>query len=169
MIGVVLLIMPSVIIPSISDEQSSFAREDYPNFNLGVFITLTASVCSGFAYLSMRKIGMSVHPVTNTFYFGVLNVQSCFLLSIVLKEEIIEPLNWTTVGLLVLVGFFGWIAQEGVTAAVSLAPAARVAPINYMQVIIAWIADVVLFNTPVMWTDILGTFMIIFFTFISTL
>ena len=55
------------------------------------------------------------------------------------------------------------------TAAVSIEKAARVAPINYTQVVIAWLADVFLFDTKVMWTDIVGTLMIIFFTFISTL
>ena len=90
-------------------------------------------------------------------------------MSIVLREEIVEPLTWTTFGLLAAVGLFGWIAQEGVTAAVSIEKAARVAPINYIQVIIAWLSDVFLFGTKVMWTDIVGTLMIIFFTFISTL
>ena len=110
MVGVVMLTHPSLLIPSIADEQSIYSREDYPNFNWGVVATLSASIMSGFAYLSMRKIGMSVHPVTNTFYFGVLNVQSCFFLMIVLKEPVPEPLTLSTFGLLAAVGLTGWIA-----------------------------------------------------------
>ena len=110
MLGVVMLTSPTLLIPSITDENSTYRKEDYPHFNWGVVVTLSASVCSGFAYLSMRKIGMSVHPVTNTFYFGVLNVQSCFALSAALKEEIVEPLTWASFGLLMAIGFFGWIA-----------------------------------------------------------
>ena len=110
MVGVIFLTQPSLLISSISDDQSTYSREDYPNFNWGVVATLSASIMSGFAYLSMRKIGMSVHPVTNTFYFGVLNVQSCFFLMIVLKEPVPEPLTWNTFGLLAAVGLTGWIA-----------------------------------------------------------
>ena len=116
----------------VSDEYSTYAREDYPHFNWGVVVTLSASLMSGMAYLSMRKIGMSVHPVTNTFYFGVLNVQSCFFLMAVLEKPVAEPLTWFSFGLLAAVGLTGWIAQEGVTAAVSLEKAARVSPINYI-------------------------------------
>ena len=78
-------------------------------------------------------------------------------------------MTWFSFGLLAAVGLTGWIAQEGVTAAVSLEKAARVSPINYIQVVIAWLADVLLFNTKVVWTDIVGTFMIIFFTFLNAL
>lgn len=43
------------------------------------------------------------------------------------------------------------------------------APINYTQVVIAWVADVCLFDADVMWTDILGTVLILTFTFFNTL
>jgi len=36
-------------------------------------------------------------------------------------------------------------------------------------VIIAWAADVALMGHQVKWTDILGTVMILFFTFVSTI
>ena len=74
-----------------------------------------------------------------------------------------------TFGLLAAIGFFGWLAQEGVTAAVSAAPAAKVAPINFNQVVIAWVADVLLFNHKILWTDVVGSLLIVVFTFINSL
>ena len=71
--------------------------------------------------------------------------------------------------LLVLVGFCGWVAQEGVAKAVGLAPAARMAPINYLQVVIAWLADVLLFESKVYWTDIVGTILVLIFSFMAAL
>jgi len=43
------------------------------------------------------------------------------------------------------------------------------APFNYFQVVIAFFVDVVMLGTEVNWTDILGTFLVLFFTIISTL
>ena len=77
MLGVVLVTKPSLLLSSIDDD-SDVSRDNYPYFYLGVTFALSASIISGFAYLAMRKIGDSVHPVTQTFLFGVLNVQSCF-------------------------------------------------------------------------------------------
>ena len=77
MTGVIFLTKPELMVPS-SVDKSSKNLEEYPYFYLGVTFALSASLISGFAYLAMRKIGDSVHPVTQTFLFGVLNVQSCF-------------------------------------------------------------------------------------------
>jgi drug/metabolite transporter (DMT)-like permease len=63
----------------------------------------------------------------------------------------------------------GWLAQEGVSKAVAIAEASSMAPINYIQVIIALLADILLMNHQLKWTDILGTILILFFTFLSTL
>ncbi len=41
------------------------------------------------------------------------------------------------------------------------------APMNYLQVIIAWLADVIFFDMKVHWTDILGTVLVLIFTFLS--
>ena len=43
------------------------------------------------------------------------------------------------------------------------------APMNYLQVVIAWLADVMLLDHDVIWTEILGTILILLFTFLNTL
>jgi len=48
------------------------------------------------------------------------------------KAELEEPIDAKSASLLLCVGFFGWICQEYVSKALGLAPAARMAPINYI-------------------------------------
>ena len=48
-----------------------------------------------------------------------------------------------------------------------MAPAARMAPLNYLQVIIAWLADILFFDMQVHWTDLVGTCLVLIFTFLS--
>ena len=111
-----------------------------------MILTLTGSICSGFAYLTMRKLGTSISSVVTTMYFGLFLVPACMITSLALGDKLETPVEGEAILYLLLVGLFGWIAQEGVSKAVSLAPAARMAPINYLQVVIAWIADILLFD-----------------------
>ena len=62
MLGVIFLCFPELLIPSlreanIGDSAQADRKAEYPHYNLGVFITLGGSICSGFAYLTMRKLG----------------------------------------------------------------------------------------------------------------
>lgn len=120
--------------------------EKYPHYNLGVCLALTGSVCSGIAYLTMRKLGSTINSAVITMYFGAFSVVFYCAMSWIMGEEIEEPIGGKAILLLSLVGLFGWLAQEGVSKAVSMAEASRMAPINYLQVILAWLADVILFG-----------------------
>ena len=55
------------------------------------------------------------------------------------------------------------------TKATSLEKAGRVAALNYIQVVMAWIFDITVFGAVVKWTDLVGTFFIVGFTLMSTL
>ena len=136
--------------PSLRDDENSSVLaerdEKYPHFKLGVILALTGSICSGFAYLTMRKLGTSISSVVTTMYFGLFLVPACMITSLALGDKIETPIDGQAVWYLFLVGIFGWIAQEGVSKAVGLAPAARMAPINYLQVVMAWVADIAFFD-----------------------
>ena len=83
MLGVVFLACPGLIIPSMREDDPVLSRraELYPQFGLGVAFALCGSLCSGFAYLTMRKLGTEVSSVTTTFYFGVFSVPFYLLIS----------------------------------------------------------------------------------------
>lgn len=46
--------------------------------------------------------------------------------------------------------------------------AGRAAPINYLQVVIAWVCDVLLFGKKATWVELLATLLIVSFTFINS-
>lgn len=134
LLGVVFIAQPQLLVPSLRDGSETLDRraEEYPHYVTGVVITLLGSLASGIAYLSMRKLGTGISSVVTTFYFGALSVPLCFICSLAMGDEVHGPVTGGAILLLSLVGLFGWIAQEGVSKAVGMAPAARMAPINYL-------------------------------------
>lgn len=170
-LGVVILTNPTLIFPWLTESQArSYDLNEYPEFYTGVIIALSGSIASGFAYLSMRRLGTTVHALANPYYFGLFTLPACLIVNFSLGD-VFSPdmITWTGIGLLLVTGIFGWIAQEGVSKAMQVEKAGRAAPINYLQVVIAWIADVCFFGASATWTDLLGTFCIVFFTFYGAL
>jgi len=117
----------------------------------------------------MRKLGTEIHSSVNPLWFGVFSVIACYIGMVALSDPIVEEFTWEAIGILMAVGFFGWIAQEGVSKAMQVEKAGRAAPLNYLQVVIAWVADVFLFDMRVKWTAVLGTVCIVLFTLLSTI
>jgi drug/metabolite transporter (DMT)-like permease len=71
--------------------------------------------------------------------------------------------------LLIGTGIFGWLCQECISIAISMELAGRVAVLNYLQIVICFIFDISFLDRKVHWSDLLGTFMIIFFSFLGAL
>ena len=65
--------------------------------------------------------------------------------------------------------FLAWISMAGMTIAFQMEKAGRVSPLNYIQVVLAWIFDVCFFGATVRWTDLVATFFIIGFTFLGAI
>jgi drug/metabolite transporter (DMT)-like permease len=116
MLGVVMLTNPSLLFPSLGDK-FSYDSEKYPHFYLGVLVGLFGSLSSGFAYLMMRRMGTNIHSLHGPLYFGTFNVTTCYITSLSIGEQVMEPYSKQGLILLTLVGIFGWIAQEGVSKA----------------------------------------------------
>ncbi|TNV77408.1 hypothetical protein FGO68_gene6316 [Halteria grandinella] len=174
MVGVVILTNPSTIIPQqYLAQQVTVADKDnteYPFYNYGIVSALMGSVFSGFAYFSMRRLGTRVNPTINTFYFATSScVLSFITFSVVPGQRIFSQIDWESVGLLILTGLLGWIAQEGVAKALQTEKAGRAASLNYLQVVIAFLADTIFFKRESSWTDYLGSTLILLFTLINSL
>ena len=80
----------------------------------------------------MRRMGTNIHSLHGPLYFGTFNVTACYMTSVVIGEQVMEPYSKQGLMLLSLVGIFGWIAQEGVSKAMQVEKAGRAAPINYL-------------------------------------
>ena len=59
MVGVILMTNPGLILPQtfINEQDIEKQNLEYPYYYLGAFFCLSGSVCSGFAYLYMRRTG----------------------------------------------------------------------------------------------------------------
>lgn len=62
-------------------------------------------------------------------------------------------------------GITSWAGTHFVQLALMETQTVKVAPINYLQVAIAWVADILLFNKQATKRELLATFCIVFFTF----
>jgi hypothetical protein len=118
MFGVLLLANPTLIFPFLKESRGrSFDVNKYPHFYLGVFVALCGSVSSGFAYLTMRRMGTHIHALHGPLYFGVFNIIACYILAIAVGDEMKAPFSSYGLFLISVVGIFGWLAQEGVSTA----------------------------------------------------
>lgn len=126
-----MLCNPSLVFPFLKD-QISYDSEKYPHFYLGVLVGLSGSLSSGFAYLMMRKMGTNIQRLHGPLYFGTFNVTTCYMTSLVIGEQVMEPYSKQGLTLLTLIGIFGWLAQEGVSKAMQVEKAGRAAQINYL-------------------------------------
>jgi drug/metabolite transporter (DMT)-like permease len=88
---------------------------------------------------------------------------------IVTGDSVVMNTDWYTFLLLFLVLFFGWTSLLGLTIAFGIDIPGRVAPFNYLQVVMALFFDVLFFDATFRWTDIVGTIFIIGFTFSSSI
>ena len=70
--------------------------------------------------------------------------------------------------MLILTGFAGWMAQEGISKAVQLEKAGRVAVFNYLQIVVCFIFDGFYLGRKIHWTDIVGTILVLCFTFVGS-
>lgn len=112
----------------------------------------------------MRIMGQSLKDGVNPLYFGTFSVYASFMQMSLQGDPLVEEYDWFTIAALFLMAFLGWVAQIGVTKSLSLEKAGRTAPLNYLQVVMAWIFDITCFGATAKWTDIVGTLFICGFT-----
>jgi drug/metabolite transporter (DMT)-like permease len=80
----------------------------------------------------MRKLGKVLNPHITLLYFGLFSIYASILMNFLLDNPIAEPFDFYTTFLLVTMAFLGWVAQIGVTKALSLDKAGRCAALNYL-------------------------------------
>jgi drug/metabolite transporter (DMT)-like permease len=100
---------------------------------LGALCILIATIARAFVQIHIRKMVQTEHTAAIVFYFSAI----ASLLSLLTL-----PFGWTlpgleTLGLLVLAGFIGGLAQILVTSSYRFGPASMLAPYDYASMIFA--------------------------------
>jgi len=113
MFGLIILVKPKLILGSSFIKQENLQEKAYPHFYLGAVFAFIAAICSAFAYLMVRLASsMKLHSSLNGFYFGfIATILSIIVLGVV-DFPIKEEMTFYSTGMMLLIGFFGFLGQD---------------------------------------------------------
>jgi drug/metabolite transporter (DMT)-like permease len=147
LLGVVLIVRPSFLFGSGPERLDMLA----------VALALLGALFSASAYVTIRKLGRTEHPLVIVFYFTLVTVPAS--IPGVLAEAV-WPTPWEW---LVLLGV-GITAQGGqvyLTQGLQLEPAGRATAVGYLQIVFAALWGVIFFaDLPDRWT-VMGALVIL--------
>lgn len=124
---------------------------------LGVGIALAGAICSAAAYVTVRRLAVTEHPLVIVLYFTLVAFPASLLWAI--PEWLAPtPLEWL---MLLGIGITTQIGQVCLTYGLSREPAARAMAVGYLQVAFAVLWGVTLFAEVPAWTTIAGAALII--------
>tara|TARA_B100001559_G_C16470646_1_gene608815 strand:- start:686 stop:1492 length:807 start_codon:yes stop_codon:yes gene_type:complete len=130
---------------------------------ISIFIAISGSLLTGISYVLVRKATLlNEHPLVVMYYFPLFTVPlSAPLAYYYWVNPSIEA--WV---FLLLVGIFTQSGQFFLTHGYKELPAAQAAPLSYIQVPIATVIGLLLFDEKITMTFILGSLMILLSIFI---
>ena len=126
--------------------QPSFAA-----FGAVALIPLATAVTFAFYILVTRGLSRQIHPVTLQFHTGLVASLFCIPILILAHgsgSEFFDPVWPTKIAWLLLLGagFFGTLSHLMMTYALSLAPSATLAPLQYFELPVATFFGYLVFN-----------------------
>jgi drug/metabolite transporter (DMT)-like permease len=130
---------------------------------LPVLIAVTGALTTALAYVSVRSLGRSEHPLVIVFYFPLVAVP------LSLPFVALDPVVPTAAELLWLlgVGLFTQLGQVSLTRGLTALPAARATAISYVQVVFAGLWGWLLFDERIDTATIGGAALVLLATLIS--
>ncbi|QPN68626.1 DMT family transporter [Synechococcus sp. CBW1006] len=156
-LGVLLVAQPAALL-------GGMGRASAPSLPLiPVLIALAGALCTALAYVSVRQLGRSEHPLVIVFYFPLVAVP----LSLPLVA--LDPVMPTPVELLWLVGvgLFTQLGQVWLTRGLTALPAAKATAISYAQVVFAGLWGWLIFQEGIDGWTLLGAVLVLLATLLS--
>lgn len=102
-------------------------------FDPAALVPLVGAVFLAIAMIMVRRLSRSEHSATIVFYF---TITATLVSAASLPWQWVTP-DWTGIALLAAIGLIGGCAQFAMTQAFRLAPAALVAPLEYLSLVFA--------------------------------
>jgi drug/metabolite transporter (DMT)-like permease len=156
--GVLLVARPAEIMGSVASlaDSASLAGP-------AVLIAVAGAFCTALAYVSVRSLARSEHPLVIVFYFPLVAVP------LSLPLVLLNPVAPTPVELLWLlgVGVFTQLGQVLLTSSLAALPAARATAISYVQVAFAGLWGWLLFGEALDGWTVAGAALVLAATLIS--
>eukprot|EP00347_Sterkiella_histriomuscorum_P011479 403372297 len=177
MFGVILLTQPQLIFPflvedtqtnnsTVDDSLEEGVAKNLSDYFFGVSLALFGAMSGACVYVVCRVIGKDLHVSVHSFYFAMMTGIGGFILHYFSKYEI-GVLTVQDVFLTTACGMCSWLQQEAMSMALQIEKGGRSAAVNYLVVVNAFLADIIIFGESVQTTDILGALCIVFFTFLN--
>ena len=130
---------------------------------LAVAIALVGAFSTALAYVSVRALRHSEHPLVIVFYFPL--VALVLSLPLVLLDPVVP--TWNELFWLIGVGLFTQLGQITLTEGLMGLPAARATAISYVQVAFAVLWGWLIFAEPLEGTTLLGGLLVLAATLMS--
>ncbi|MBM5827073.1 MAG: DMT family transporter [Cyanobacteria bacterium M_surface_7_m2_040] len=159
-LGVLLMAQPPVLLQGMVGASLPTARPLPP---IAVAIALLGALSTALAYVSVRALRHSEHPLVIVFYFPLV------ALALSLPPVVLNPVVPTGPELLALlgVGLFTQLGQLTLTRGLMALPAARATTISYVQVGFAVLWGWLLFAEPLDGATLAGALLVLAATLIS--
>ena len=128
-----------------------------------VLVGIAGALCTALAYVSVRSLGRSEHPLVIVFYFPLVAVPMS------LPLVLLNPVWPTPVELLWLlgVGLFTQLGQVTLTSSLTALPAARATAISYVQVVFAGLWGWLIFGEGIDSATVGGAALVLAATLVS--
>ncbi len=111
-------------------------------------MALWGSISGSFVFVVCRKLGTQVHVSLHPFYMAVIcGFGGVWLL--IFSRYTIGSLGTYDIIMLTLCGLCSWIQQESQAMALQIEKGGRSAAVNYLIVVNAFLADIILFGEAV--------------------
>jgi len=130
---------------------------------LGIAAAVGGATCSAIAYVTVRKLARTEHPLVIVFYFPLVATPLAI-------PWALADFAWPSVGqlgLLIAIGVATQVGQVCLTMGLSLERAGRATSVGYLQVCFAMIWQVVVFDVSPAATTIAGAALIIVGTLVT--
>nr|XP_054769891.1 solute carrier family 35 member G1-like [Lytechinus pictus] len=152
LVGVVLIARPSFLFGNLVQVEVSGEG----NTVLGVVCALISALFVAIVFVLIRKLGgISLHPFTQVFYFGIFGFIMTTTLTALLGLLIVPRCGMDRL-VLIFVSVIGFLAQISMTYAFKLEKAAYVAVVKSNNVIMAFLLEFAVFGTVPFWMSLLG-------------
>ncbi len=129
-----------------------------PNITTNLLLLgITSSIFAGLAYICIRKLKDTDHPVVVVFYFPLIATP---LMAIVSLFNWVTPIGWEWL-LLVLMGILTQIAQVYMTKALQAAEINEIASFKYLGIIFALGFDFFIFGVEYSYLALFGIMLVL--------
>lgn len=146
--GVVLIARP----PFLFGSKVSGIQGSYTNHLKGTIAAVASAVSGASTFVILRKMGKSVHYFLSIWYYAVIGLIVCVITLFVMDEWSL-PYCGIDRFLLILIGLFGLGGQIFLTKALQIEKAGPVAIMKTMDVVFAFIFQIIFLNhLPTWWT-----------------